>query len=44
MLLDFLSEVVMAIPDDTDPMTDLGRVKEKAVDLIDELIWENDDD
>ena len=35
-LLSFLSEVVLAIPEDCDPMEDLARVREKAVDLINE--------
>lgn len=44
VLLDFISEVAIAIPDDEDPMTDLGRVREKALDLIDEFIKVEDDE
>ena len=36
-LVSFLAEVVEAIPEDEDPMSDLARVREKAVDYIEEF-------
>ncbi len=40
-LLSFLSEVIEAIPEDSDPMEDLARIREKAGDYIAEFTGED---